>query len=68
MSSLLKWFSVLLFISSPLLIAASIWMRDGRFAWIAIVTAFFSLLAGGMADAMRIRELSDAAAKQDRLF
>lgn len=68
MHSFLRWFSVLLFSASPLLIAASIWLRDGRFAWIAIVTAFFSLLAGGMADAMRVRAWSEAAEKQDRLF
>lgn len=68
MVSVLKWFSVLLFMSSPLLIGASIWLRDGRFAWIAIVTAFFSLLAGGMSDAMRVRAWSEAAEKQDRLF
>lgn len=50
MYHLMKWTSVLLFLSLPVLLVSAIWVGEIRFLWISIVNAMFSLFAGGLAD------------------
>lgn len=53
MYHLLKWFSVLLFISLPALLISAIWFGEIKFFWIGAVTGLFSIFAGAFADAVQ---------------
>ncbi len=52
MYHLLKWFSVLQFISLPVLLVSAIWFGEIKFLWIGTVAGLFSVLSGALADTM----------------
>ena len=68
MYNLLKWFSVFLFISMPLLIVAAIWFGDLRYFWIGLVTGLFSAFAGGYADNIDVAKRFNDKHDQPSLF
>lgn len=53
MSNLLKWVSVLLFLSTPAFLVAGIWVGESKFFWIAIVNLLFSMFSGAFAESIK---------------
>ncbi len=68
MFHLLKWFSVLLFISIPVLLVSAIWFGELRFIWISIITGLFSVFAGAYADTIAVAKRLEEKHEQSTLF
>lgn len=53
MSLFMKWFSLLLFVATPLMLGASIWYGELKYAFISLVAFIFSVMAGGYSDMLK---------------
>lgn len=53
---LLKVFSILLFISVPVLLGSGIWFSDSRLWWMGGIALLFSVISSAFAEAVKIQD------------